>query len=551
MPEPLVNPRQPDGPQRAIGYGPEKRRSRYDARFWEEYGEDIQRAQQALAAVLWRDVPALREPGPDLEGAFDDMLAPYEQPEPEHPPSSASRSYASNSSTRDIAQDLCQWPSDGFLVKPPAELRKRAGTRKRNPRPAEPYPDQGYAIAASGTPEERKTKQGCVDRVKLLDGIRRFSRKRIGNCRRNPLGSSSIQLVRRDDGSCGIIGLESCASVHACPVCAAQICAHRADEVTTAATLWRAMRKQTYLLTLTIRHSDGDELSVMLKGLAKCWSKLWESRAGQALREHVSLEHYIRAFECTFADYPANGWHPHLHVLAFVNREYCESERQAIELEITERWKSIVLQVLGERFVPDDAHAIDLTLSTDAKYIVKLGLEVASIVTKKKHSSGEHRTTWQIAEDAARGDNASQGLWIDWGSASFRRKQLTWSRGTKKCFRVAERTDEQLCLFDEQQLSQGPAYVLRAYSADEWRRLAKTHRYWLTRVMCALQSDSPLTHVNALPGEPLPLERAGPGFVPLSGWTQRKERFKTKDTPVRHDTPDRMAEIRLREVQAA
>jgi hypothetical protein len=311
------------------------------------------------------------------------------------------------------------------------------------------------------------------------------------------------------------------------------------------------MRKQTYLLTLTIRHTDGDELSVMLRGLAKCWSKLWEGRAGQALRAKVRLEHYIRAFECTFADYPANGWHPHLHVLAFVNREYVESERQAIELEITERWKGIVRQVLGDRFVPDDEHAIDLTLSTDAKYIVKLGLEVASIVTKKKHSSGEHRTTWQIAEDAARGSNASQGLWIDWGSASFRRKQLTWSLGTKKCFRVAERTDEQLCLFDEQQLAAGPAYVLRAYSADEWRRLAKTHRYWMTRVMCALQSDSPLTQVNALPGEPLPLERAGPGFVPLSGWQQRKERFGTKATPVRHDTPDWLVEIRLRKVQTA
>lgn len=427
-------------------------------------------------------------------------------------------------------------------------MRSSSSPVRKRPARAEPY-DTAFTIQAAGTADELKTRRGRVDRAKVLDGVRRFSRKRVMNCHRNPIGSNAVQLVRHDDGTCGIIGLESCASVHACPICAAQICAHRADEVTTAATLWRAMQKRTYLLTLTIRHSDTDELSVMLKGLAKCWSKMWEGRPGKALRKLIGLEHYIRAFECTRADYPANGWHPHLHVLAFVGREYTESERQEFEREITERWQRIVARVLGDSFVPDDDHAVDLTLSTDAKYIVKLGLEVSSIVTKKKHGSGEHRTTWQVAEDAARGDNKSQGLWIDWSLASLGRKQLTWSRNTKHTFRIIERTDEQLCLFDSEKLAEGPAIVLRLYPADEWRELARHHRYWLTRVTCALQSDSPLGHVLALPGSKLPLERAGPGFVPMKGRESRRERFQTKARPTRYDTADRLAELRLRDTQ--
>ena len=493
-----------------------------------------------------------------MQGVFESCSDPtiaeeldgtYELPAERAP---QSRSFANNSSSPEIIQQLPSaetgWPSDADFS---LELVDSAVSKRPKRKPIKRVPEPHtipLAIESTAEASEYAQRTGRVERARLLDGIRRFSHKRVRHCHKQPIGSDPVQLIRRDNGGSCIVGLETCSSVHACPVCAAKICAGRADEVTTAAELWRSMRKQTYLLTLTIRHTDGDDLQKLLRGLSQSWSAMWEGRSGIDLKAQLQTKHYIRAFECTFADFPANGWHPHLHALLFCDTEHCESERARLEAAINERWKRIILRKLGEKHVPDDEHGTTFKVSTDAGYVVKLGLEVASIVTK--HAAGEHRTTWQIAEDAAIGDRKSIALWRQWDRCSMGRKQLTWSKNTKKLFKLVERTDEQLCLFSDEQLAQGPCYVIALYDAKEWRKQAYIHRYWLARVTCALNGDSPVAQVEKLPGERLPLERAGPSFVPAIGFAPKRERFKVAPPrPARHDTPDMLVECRLRETE--
>jgi hypothetical protein len=552
-----VNPVATERPaQRPIGTPIIRRQRVYGALDGEEQAEGRWLALQALADVMQGVFGSCTDPT-----IIEQLDGKYELPAERAP---QSRSGAHNSSSLGIIQQFSTaeralpsfetgWPSDeDFRLELAAEQAVKRPKRKPIKRVPEPHTIP-LPIESTAEPTEYAQRTTRVERARLLDGIRRFSHKRVRKCHKQPIGNDPVQLIHRDDGSCCIMGLETCSSVHACPVCANKICAGRAEEVTEAATLWRQKGYRTYLLTLTIRHTDGDDLQELLGGLSHSWSAMWEGRNGIDLKAQLQTKHYIRAFECTYADFPANGWHPHLHALLFCDTEHSEPERARLETAINDRWKRIILRKLGEKHVPGPdkegiEHGTTFKISTDAGYIAKLGLEVASIVTK--HAAGEHRSTWQIAEDAALGDKKSIALWRQWDRCSMGRKQLTWSRGAKTAFRIAERTDEQLCLFDDEQLAQGPCYVIALYEAKEWRRLAYQHRYWLARVTAALQSDNPTAAVERLPGERLPLERAGPGFVPAIGFTPKRELFKVAaHRPARHDTPDRLAEIRLRQTE--
>jgi hypothetical protein len=545
-----VNPERTDCPaQRPIGTPIIRRQRVYGALDGEEQAEGRWLALQALSGIMQGVFEQCADPT-----ILEELEGTYELPADR---ALQSRSGANNSSSLGIIQELPSaetgWPSDeDFRL----ELADSAVSKRPKRKPIKRVPEPHtipLAIESTAERVEFEQRTARVERARLLDGVRRFSHKRVRKCHKQPIGNDPVQLIRRDDGSTCIIGLETCSSVHACPVCAAKICAGRADEVTTAATIWRTLGKQTYLLTLTIRHTDGDDLQMLLRELSRSWSAMWEGRSGIDLKAQLQIKHYIRAFEATYADFPANGWHPHLHALLFCDTEHSETERARLETAINDRWKRIILRKLGERHVPGPdkegiEHGTALTISTDAGYIVKLGLEVASIVTK--HASGEHRTTWQIAEDAAIGDRKSIALWRQWDRCSMGRKQLTWSKKAKSFFAIAERTDEQLCLFSDEQLTEGPCYVIALYDAAEWRKQAYKHRYWLARVTAALQCDNPTAAVERLPGERLPFDRAGPGFVPAIGFAPKRERFKTAPArPARYDTPDRLAEIRLRQTE--
>ena len=55
----------------------------------------------------------------------------------------------------------------------------------------------------------------------------------------------------------GYAGLSTCASVWACPCCAARIAARRAAELVAVRTAVRLMGGTAYLVTLTVRHHKG------------------------------------------------------------------------------------------------------------------------------------------------------------------------------------------------------------------------------------------------------------------------------------------------------
>src|SRR5690348_2308935 len=117
----------------------------------------------------------------------------------------------------------------------------------------------------NGTPEQeqwarRDTRRSRFDSLTWLWTITALARVRA--CRRTRQSVDlNPEVVRASDGSSHITNLQSCASVHVCPVCAPAIRRVRADEIQRATEQHMARGGGLLFLTLTLPHTMGDDLS--------------------------------------------------------------------------------------------------------------------------------------------------------------------------------------------------------------------------------------------------------------------------------------------------
>ncbi len=276
---------------------------------------------------------------------------------------------------------------------------------------------------------------------RLLDGLRPFSRKRTAQCRLLRI-AKTVQLYA-DGKTVKVGGVACCGNVHGCPVCAARIYARRSFEIDSMLSQWIGYGPErkgpenatAHMLTLTVSHAVSTSLETTLRGVAEAWRDLFTGRAGQALRAMLTMKHFARSLELTHGK---NGWHPHLHVIALTEGALTEEA----ELYLTERWQEAVAKHCGAQCMPDDLHGVDvkrLSTSNDGRYVEKMGLEIAGIITKGGRNG--NRTFWQLAHDAAKGDRVAVALWKEAQACLFASRQLTWSRGTRERFELPDVTD--------------------------------------------------------------------------------------------------------------
>src|SRR5437899_838098 len=121
----------------------------------------------------------------------------------------------------------------------------------------------GYVPAA--TVVERGQRQEA--RYKLRASLRRVTRlKRLRSC---GLPFDNGMVVRCKDGVHHFSGMSTCGSGWVCPVCAAKIRYHRADEASRAVVTALDQGMGALFVTRTIAHTAEDTLGVTLNLLAE------------------------------------------------------------------------------------------------------------------------------------------------------------------------------------------------------------------------------------------------------------------------------------------
>ncbi|MCH0743043.1 protein rep, partial [Pseudomonas aeruginosa] len=192
-----------------------------------------------------------------------------------------------------------------------------------------------------------------------------------------------------EHGKAFFSGLQVCASVWACPVCAAKISERRRAELVTAVALAKSMGMHVKLLTLTVPHGLGDDLPTLLGQIRNAWRRTTTGRAGKDFRKLLGIKGTIRALEVTHGQ---NGFHPHLHVLLFLEQDATNACVQGL---FTPIWQDACAKAGLPR--PSEAHGCRVDDgSKAAAYASKWGLESEMTKSHTKQGRNGSRTPWDF-----------------------------------------------------------------------------------------------------------------------------------------------------------
>lgn len=267
-------------------------------------------------------------------------------------------------------------------------------------------------------------------------------------------------------------GLQTCASVWACPVCAAKIAERRRAEVLAAMAAHEASGGNVHLLTLTAPHQRGDVLVTLLEQQNKALKRFWNDRQTITVLAEMGHAGLIRAREVTHGRKSAhnNGWHPHFHILLFTGSgvplaKFDKSQRRDWEVRLYLRWaKACEFAGLG---MPSMAHGLKLDDgSKAAAYATKWGLEdeLTKGHTKKGRDGGETPFDLLRAVLVNKGDKQAAALFREFSEAFKGHRQLFWSAGLKAKLAIKEASDQEVA----QRVEEG-AELLGQLTPEQWR----------------------------------------------------------------------------------
>lgn len=258
------------------------------------------------------------------------------------------------------------------------------------------------------------------------------------------------------DGSrpAGYSGIERCGSIWACPHCAAVIRAGRAAEIEQAVSTHQETGGSVVFFTGTLRHHQADDLETTLDAILEGWRKLTAGRPWKRIKEKYQVSGYIRSIEVTHG---GHGWHPHAHVLLFLDADISPGQLEELRPTLYELWATCVEKAGGKRPTEKglDLQKLDDDGKLLARYLSKVqdekkrqGWSAGAEMTRSdvKTGRGSSITPFQLLDDDLEGYTEEQRarLWREFYQVSKGRRAITWSRGLKARCCIGEVTDADL-----------------------------------------------------------------------------------------------------------
>lgn len=255
-------------------------------------------------------------------------------------------------------------------------------------------------------------------------------------------------------GRAHVGGIQTCASIWACPHCASVIRRGRAREIAQAVARHQKAGGHLAFLTLTLRHSASDALALTLDTVMDGWKNITRNRAWRELKAAAGVMGFIRATEVTYSE--SSGWHPHAHILLFLDAPLTEEVKEKIESTLFDPWARWCKKKTGKEPLREyglDLQPVDEKGEVLSQYISKLQLEEV-----KEEPWGVDAELARMDVKAARKTSVmpfslleegtdlaperKNRLWLEYVHATRGRRAITWSRGLKSSLGVGEVSDE-------------------------------------------------------------------------------------------------------------
>lgn len=315
--------------------------------------------------------------------------------------------------------------------------------------------------------------------------------KRFAGCHRwRAPGALSARLDWHSEQGARFGALQDSHSVWCSPISAARIGKVRSNEIRHALETWThkdgaKTGHDLAFLTLTLRHSKEQSLKQVWDTISKCWAGVTQTAAwrGSAKvagdKANFGISHWLKAVEVTHGK---NGWHVHLHVLLLTEKTLSDQQQHDLESRIYARW-SAAAERKGfeapsrERGVKLDIAAKAGDLKSLASYMAKSQLSglngLANEMTGSvvKSAKGENRSPFQVLESLGEKKTpVDLAIWYEWEKNSHGRRQISWSKGTKKALGVNELSDEEISDGLDREF-EAAAYTVATIPAAQWTKI--------------------------------------------------------------------------------
>jgi hypothetical protein len=341
-------------------------------------------------------------------------------------------------------------------------------------------------------------------RYALRAGLWRLSSlKGVKGCARNAVTGGHVTLVRGASGA-GYEGVQLCSNLWACPCCSARIRQSRAQDVERAALAHLNGGGHLLFLTLTMPHDHDDALADTLDAGLASWRDVQQSSAwrrpakhkkGPGLKVRLGLDGFIRATEVTYTALTdqGSGWHPHLHLLLFVDHEHTQDSLDAITGELHAAWSHQITRrgfrspstalapnggQVGVNLRPVEGVTGSSKASSLAAYLTKVqdgwgdSWSVGSEMLRGDLKSGRRAlsvTPFDIAAQALGVYEDADGirqparpervqLWHEYETATKSRKAIHWSDGLRARYLTDDEVEDQ---------------AVPAFDAALWRQVCR------------------------------------------------------------------------------
>ena len=269
--------------------------------------------------------------------------------------------------------------------------------------------------------------------------------------------------------------LTVCGSLWNCPVCASKISEGRRQELILATTEAKNRGYTTFLATFTFQHTREDKLTDLRAYLSKAFRRMKSGRWWKEFSLEYKILGSISATEITWGY--ANGWHPHKHVIFFLDGEYSNLDLAMIENKLGLYFSKILGKM--DRY-SSPIHGVMVTGGNDSvgAYVTKWGIEdeVSKAVVKKGRGGF---SPFEILEYAGQDHDWAKAKFVEYAHAMKGCKQLVWSRGLRDLLGLNcnEVVDQDLA--EDVQVED---IVLARIDLDEWR-LILAHEYLSLRAI--------------------------------------------------------------------
>lgn len=263
-------------------------------------------------------------------------------------------------------------------------------------------------------------------------------------------------------------GLQTCASVWACPVCSAKISERRRADLADLIARHEAAGGVVLLVTRTVPHKRADDLGELLDKIASAERSYTGHRDYKRLMQGFGLVGKVRAVEVTHGE--ANGWHPHVHELVFLAQPVNLAD---LEEDLSRIWQGAALRAGLD--LPSRAHGLTVQDGAHAaKYASKWGLESELTMWHKKRGKVQSRTPFDLLRAVlAGGEGVARAgqLFREYAEAFHGRHQLQFSRGLKARYAVEDLSDEDLTHRQDDD-----ADLLGSIGLDDWRNVCRANQ---------------------------------------------------------------------------